>query len=99
MGDPWVNTTGQLVVAGPADLGTGLPLLGAAIRWDAAGNPAIGRVWTGAPTTDALGSATCGDWSAMPGGAVVGASTSVLEWFDDGLDLCSLDFGVSCFEP
>ncbi len=99
-GEPWVNTLGQVVIADPADLDAGLPVLGAAIRWDAEGNPAVDRVWTGAPTTGALGTQTCGDWSPQPGGraAVIGAPTSIVEWFADGLDLCSLDFGVYCLQ-
>ena len=98
-GEPWVNTRGQVVIADPQDLESGSFDLEAAIAWDAQGNPAADRVWTGVDTPEQLGVQTCDDWSnASTGATTVGAPTSVVEWFSNVMDLCSLDFGVYCLE-
>ncbi len=98
-GEPWVNTLGQVVIAEPQDLASGSFDLSAAIAWDAQGSPAVERVWTGADAPNEIGAQTCGDWASdSSGAAVVGAPTSVAEWFSNVVDLCSLDFGVYCLE-
>lgn len=97
-GEPWVNTLGQVVIADPKTLGSGSFELSAAIAWDAQGSPVVERVWTGADGPNDLGVQTCGDWSDIDGATVVGAPTSVLEWFSNVDDLCSREFGVYCLE-
>ena len=102
-GAPWKRTDEVLVVATPADLGTGNLL--APIDLDADGvtynNP---QMWTGGVDPMTAGTATCNDWksAAMTVSGQFGYpnATIIPDWFNSGTLTCDNMYGwIMCIEP